>query len=146
MTTKPLTGKALGKIWAAEFAAEAKQRGYSTIGGFAYRVVGDFVHIITLMVYRSPAQELRCSWQGAAKPLAVDPILWDALFPELDLGSERKRRSLRVNGAFTVSAHTFESGSQVVDATAATPDSATTIFGIAKTPPVNAANSRANPT
>jgi hypothetical protein len=90
----------LRKVWDKRYTALCRERKIRTIGGYGYLATDTYISSNALTVNRK-GDDVHLSWWCETKPLAIDPILWTIFMPETDLGSERKRLSLRVNGAFT---------------------------------------------
>lgn len=90
----------LRKIWDKRYTALCHERKIRTIGGYGCLATDTYISSNALTVNQK-GDDVHLSWWCEIKPLAIDPILWTIFMPETDLGSERKRLSLRVNGAFT---------------------------------------------
>ena len=84
------------------FTKRASERGYAAGSGWlSWHDDTMFVYAAASFITRSkPASGTSFVWQIWAKPLQADEELWRHLFPESDLGGERKKLTLRANGAF----------------------------------------------
>lgn len=107
----------LRKIWDKRYTALCRERKIRTIGGYGYLATDTYISSNALTVNQK-GDDVHLSWWCEIKPLAIDPILWTIFMPETDLGSERRRLSLRVNGAFTATGLKIDRETTVVLPTA----------------------------
>ena len=86
----------------AAFKKRATERGFDVGSGWlSWHDDTMFVYATASFITRSkPATGTSFIWYIWAKPLQADEQLWRHLFPESDLGGERKKLTLRANGAF----------------------------------------------
>jgi len=102
------TLKEISRVWNRRFIEVARERGLRTVGGYAYVYVDGYVASVGGYVAQA-TDPYTVSWSASIKPAELDDILWAAFMPDLQL-SPAKRRSLRVNGAFTSPALDLERG------------------------------------
>lgn len=102
------TLKEISRVWNRRFIEVARERGLRTVGGYAYVYVDGYVASVGGYVAQA-TDPYTVSWSAFIKPAELDDILWAAFMPDLQL-SPAKRRSLRVNGAFTSPALDLERG------------------------------------
>ncbi|RGE24189.1 hypothetical protein [Leucobacter sp. wl10] len=107
-----ITRKEVNRNWSSCFRDAARRRGLRTVSGWAYNDDGAFVATVSLLV-GVPSDPLRVHWDCGIKPLAVDDVLWAAFMPKEQF-SAAKRRSLRVDGAFSSSPLEIGGGTHAV--------------------------------
>jgi hypothetical protein len=92
------------KAWVAALKTAATARKLAQGSGWVAVDEGDFLvsgsGVVSTKVGSDGIRKL--GWTIRAKPLALDPLLWQTLDPSADMGTPAKQLALRVTGAFIV--------------------------------------------